>query len=378
MKNVFPSFFCFLFAAIAFAAEERYPVKETLQPYVDQGHLAGVVTVVADKNEVIQLDAVGFADLEKRTPMGGDTVFWIASQTKPVTAVAVMMLVEEGKLDLDAPVVQYLPELAALNVIAEQDEKHTLLVPVETPVTLRHLLSHTSGMAWVPLLQQKHKIDILPLSEALTTCEMTPLKNQPGKEYLYSNMGVNVAATAVERVSGMPFETFLDKRLFEPLGMDDTTFWPSGDQLDRLAPVYRLDNDKTTLVSCEVVHLTYPLDRRSIRFPEAAGGLFSTPNNLVTFYQMLQGEGEFRGTRILKPESVKEIRKKQTGDLPNGYGLCVDAGGGVFGHGGACGTISKVDTNTGLVYLYFVQEAGLPQAGEAQNAFFRLVIPETR
>jgi CubicO group peptidase (beta-lactamase class C family) len=361
-----------LFAVTLFSAEP-FPVKNALQPYIDNNELAGIVTVIGDKDNVLQLDAFGYANVDAKIPMSGETVFWIASQSKPITAVAVLMLVDEGKLDLDIPVTKYLPELNELRVAVKEDEKRTVLVPVETPITLRHLLSHSSGMVWVPPLQQKHKIDLLPFSKALTTCVMTPLKSQPGTEHSYSNMGVNIAATVVERVSGMLFEDFLEQRLFKPLGMKDTTFYPTPEQQKRLAEVYAWNNDTKTFKRVENGQLTYPLENRQIRYPEAAGGLYSTPNDLVKFYQMLLGEGEFHGVRFLKPESVKEMWKKQPGHLPQGYGLCVGTGGGVFGHGGACGTDSKVDTNLHLVYLYFVQERGLAKNNEARETFYKIV-----
>ncbi len=372
MAKYFWALFVVALGSVACLAQ-NFPVREALEPYVKNGDLPGIVTVIATKDSVLQIDAIGECNLENKTPMSENTLFWIASQSKPITAVAVMMLVDEGKLSLTEPVTTYLPELAGLKVIAEQNEKHTLLVSVTTPITLEHLLSHTSGMVWVPPLQQKFGIDVLPLSQSLTTCLMTPLKSQPGTEYSYSNMGVNVAATVVERVSGMPFETFLEKRLFEPLGMKETTFWPTSEQLERLALVYRLDKEAGKLVSTPISQLTYPLDNRDIRFPEAAGGLFSTPKELVRFYQMLQGNGIYDGKRILSEEAVREIQKEHPAGLNTHYGLCVSTGGGVYGHGGACGTDSKVNTNNGRVLLYFIQEEGLPKAGEARDAFFRLV-----
>jgi CubicO group peptidase (beta-lactamase class C family) len=372
MKRIIFSLVLCLFV-FSVSADDKFPVKETLEPYVKNGDLAGIVTVIADKDKILQLNTLGYADLEQKRPITEDSLFWIASQSKPVTAVAAMILVDEGKLNLDDPVTKYLPELKDLKVIKEQNEKETILVPVDKPITLRHVLSHTSGMVYLPILQAKNKIDILPFSQALYTCAMTPLKAQPGTAHIYSNMGVDIAATVVERVSGLPFETFLEQRLFEPLGMKDTTFFPTTEQLQRLVIAYTQDKDTGKLIPERIGQLSYPLDNRPARYAEAGGGLFSTPKNLVRFYQMLQGKGEFQGKRILKPESVEEIAKKQTGDLPNGYGLCTATGGGSFGHGGAYGTESKVDTKTGLVLLYIVQEVRLPKAGEARSAFFQAV-----
>ena len=364
---VFP--FVLLFALTLFA--EQFPVKEAVEPFVGES-IAGAVTVVADKDKVLQLDVFGYANLEDRVPMSADTPIWIASQSKPITAVAVMMLVEEGKLGLDNPITDYLPELAELRVGVKQDNGNILLVPVEKPITLRLLLSHKSGMEWVPPLQQKHGIDVLPFSKAITACVMTPLKSQPGTEHSYSNMSINIAATAVERVTEMLFEDFLQKRLFDPLGMKDTTFWPTPEQMKKTAVIYQKDKASGKLVAVPNNQLTYPLEDRKIRFPEAAGGLFSTPNDLVKFYQMLLGQGEFHGVRFLKPESVAEISKKQLG-FPHDYGLGTAVKDGVFGHAGACGTDSKVDTNLNLTYLWFVQQQGIPEANKAKDAFFKAV-----
>jgi len=372
MKKMIVSllFVIFLLNPAVFAQD--FPVRETLESYVKSGDLPGMVTIIATQDKILQVDTLGFSNIEKQTPMSESTVFWIASQSKPVTAVAVMILVDEGKLFLTEPVTTYLPELGELRVIAEQDDEHTLLVPLERPITLEHLLSHTSGMVWAPPLQLKFGIDVLPLSKSLMTCAMTPLQSQPGTKYSYSNMGINMAATVVERVSGMPFEAFLEKRIFEPLGMKETTFYPTAEQLERQALVYRFDKEQGKLVATPNRELTYPLDDKKIRFPEAAGGLFSTPRELVRFYQMLQGNGVYDGKRILSEEAVREIRKRHPDGLEINYGLGVVTNGKVFGHGGACGTDSMVNTNNGRVILYFIQEEGLAKAGEAREAFFRI------
>ena len=369
-KQIF--FFLFLVLLVPALFAESFPVKAAVEPFVGENGVAGAVTVVADKDKVLQLDVFGYANLEDNVPMSGDTPIWIASQSKPITAVAVMMLVEEGKLDLDKPITDYLPELAELRVGVKQEDGNTLLVPLTSPITLRLLLSHKSGMVWVPSLQQKHRIDVLPFSKAITTCVMTPLKSQPGTEHSYSNMGINIAATAVEQVTEMPFEDFLQKRLFAPLGMQATTFWPTSEQMKKLAIIYRRDKESGRLVPVPNSQLTYPLEDRKIRYPEAAGGLFSTPNDLVKFYQMLLGKGEYHGVRLLKPESVAAIAEKQLG-FPHDYGLGFRTKGGVFGHAGAAGTDSLVDTNLDLTYLWFVQEQGIPEAGKAKEAFFTVV-----
>lgn len=373
MKHIIFTLFIIL-TCVATTAAEEYPVPDALAPFMEAGDVPGMVTIVADRERVIQMDAMGKANIEAGVPMTGNTFFWIASQSKPFTAVAVMMLVEDGKLSLDEPITTYLPELAALRVLAEKDAEKTVLVPVDKPITLRHLLSHTAGLAWItPIHTRMGVIDCMPLEQMVVACAMTPLDRQPGTKYAYSNMGIEIAAAAVQRASGMPFEAFLQQRIFDPLEMKDTTFWPTEEQLTRMALAYRWDGEAKKLIAVNTPQLTYPLTDRIRRYPAGAGGLFSTPWDLVRFYQMLLGEGEFRGKRLLKPESVREIAKKQTGDLPDGYGLGSISADALFGHGGQCGTESLVDTRRDRVYMFITQEWTCPRAGEAKATFFKTV-----
>ncbi|MDR3111069.1 MAG: beta-lactamase family protein [Planctomycetaceae bacterium] len=371
MKKITIVSLCCLFAAQTLLAEE-IPVKQVLEPYIQNGDLTGIVTVTANRNKVLQVDSLGYANIDEKIQMNHDTLFWIASQSKPIAAAGVMILVDEGKLNLDDPVTKYLPELNELRVAVNASSGVTVLVPLERQITIRNLLSHSSGMIWNTTLQQKHKIDVLPFSKTLTICASTPLKAQPNTEYSYSNMGVNVAATVVERITGIPFEKFLEQRIFQPLGMKDTTFYPSDEQVKRLAQVYA-KGDGNKLRQSDTGQLTYPLNNNPTRYPEAAGGLFSTPDDLVKFYQMLLNECEYHDAKILKPESVREMWKNQTEHLKQHYGLGLTTSEGRYGHAGACGTDSVVDTNNDLVYLYFVQEQGLPKSNEAKQKFYNCV-----
>jgi CubicO group peptidase (beta-lactamase class C family) len=361
--------FCSIFLCSFVTAADRFPVAEALDPFIKNGELPGVVTVIADKETILQVDTLGYADLESQRPMKSDTTFWIASQTKPVTAVAVMILVDEGKLSLTEPITTYLPELANLKVVAKKTEDRTVLVPVDKPITLAMVLSHTAGFEFLTPFQEKHSIDSLPMSRYGTTVVMTPLRTQPKTAYHYSNIGINLAGAVVERVAGIPYEEFLQKRIFEPLGMNDTTFFPNADQLKRLAATYSLNEAKTKLVPSQTGLMTYPLDRPD-RYAEPGGGLFSTPTDLVKFFQMLADNGEFKGKRILSEAAVKEIHTPQTGLLNVPYGLGVTTNNGVFGHGGALGTDALVNTNNGRVLLYFIQHQGLGKSEEAKQKFF--------
>jgi CubicO group peptidase (beta-lactamase class C family) len=198
-------------------------IAAALRPFVDNHTLAGAVTLVADREKVLSLEAVGFADIAARVPMMVRALFWIASQSKPITAAALMMLVDDGKLRLDDPIEKYLPEFREQWLVVERDKEHMVLKKPSQPVTVRHLLSHTSGMPFASVMEQP-TLDRLPLRDAVRSYAMTPLQSEPGTKYQYSNAGINTAGRLIEVVSGMAYEDFLDQRLFRPLGMKDTTF----------------------------------------------------------------------------------------------------------------------------------------------------------
>ncbi|QEH34589.1 Esterase EstB [Aquisphaera giovannonii] len=354
-------------------AQESAPASKTIaaavRPYVERHALAGAVTLVADKDRVLSVDAVGYADISGGKPMKADALFWIASQSKPITATAFMMLVDEGKVKLDDPVAKYLPEFRQLWVAAEKDDSHILLTRPAHPITIREILSHTSGLPFASAAEQP-TLDLLPLRVGALTYAMTPLQSQPGTRYSYSNAGINTAGRIIEVVSGMPYEEFLAKRLFEPLGMRDTTFRPSGPQLDRLAKPYKPDAAKTGLEETTVTQLRYPLDDPK-RQPMPAGGLFSTAHDLSRFCRMVLNGGELDGRRYLSRGSVAAMTTKQTPEpLKEGYGLGWSTDGKTFGHGGAYATNMTIGTRTGLITIWLVQHAGFPGDGEkSQGAF---------
>ena len=200
-------------------------VSKVLQPYVDSGELPGFVTVVAKADKVLSMECLGYQDIAKNKKMEPNSLFWIASQSKPIAGAAVMMLVDEGKLNLDEPITTYLPELKDMKVSRVSRENWQVTERVTQPITLRQLLTHTSGMSWVAGVQERAgKIDVLPFSLSLYVTAMTPLIAEPGEKFSYSNQSINIAATIVERISGITYADFLLKRIFEPLGMTNTTF----------------------------------------------------------------------------------------------------------------------------------------------------------
>jgi CubicO group peptidase (beta-lactamase class C family) len=343
-------------------------VAGSLQPFIDRHVLAGAVTLVASKDKTLDLGAVGYADLAAKKEMQKDDLFWIASMSKPITASAFMMLVDEGKIRLDDPVTKYLPEFRDQWLTVEQDKQHLLLRRPEHPVTVRNLLSHTSGLPFKSALEEP-TLDLLPLRIAVRSYAMTPLLYEPGTKYQYSNAGINTAGRIIEVVSGMPYEQFLDQRLFGPLGMKDTTFWPNEKQIARLAKSYRPKNKESGLVEIKIGQLKYPLDNKE-RQPMPAGGLFSTATDVARFCQMVLNKGTFNGKRILSEDAVKQMTSKQTGDeVKDNYGLGWNAGE-TCGHGGAHATGMRINRKTGLITVWMVQHAGFPgDGGKAHGVF---------
>jgi CubicO group peptidase (beta-lactamase class C family) len=345
-------------------------IVAALQPFVDGQTLAGAVVLVADKDKVLCVETVGYANLGAKKPMPADALFWIASQSKPITATALMMLVDEGKVDVDDPVAKYLPEFKNLWLAAEQDQDHVLLKRPQHAITVRNVLSHTSGLPFKSAMEQP-TLDLLPLRVGALSYAMTPLEFEPESQYKYSNAGINTAGRIIEVVSGMPYEDFLQQRLFDPLGMRDTTFWPNEEQLSRLAKSYKPGQDNTGLEKTIVTQLKYPLDDRR-RQPMPAGGLFSTAADVGRFCQMVLGGGEFAGKRYLSPAAVEQMTSKQTPEaLKDQYGFGWATGGGGFGHGGAYATNMSIDPKRGLITVFMVQHAGFPGNGRESLAAFR-------
>ena len=258
----------------ALHAAEQATLAPILQPFVDKQTLAGAVVLVADPNKVLDLEAVGWQDIAAKKPMRTDSLFWIASQSKPLTCTAMMILVDEGKVSVDDPVEKYLPEFKGQMFVSEKDAEHQLLKKPQRPMRIGDLMSHTSGLpSSTPFL--KPTLDALPLEKAVLMNTVLPLQAEPGTHYQYSNPGMSTVGRLVEVISGMPYDRFMDERIFQPLGMKDTTFWPSDEQLSRLAKSYKPAADKTGLEETTIGGLRYPLSDRT-RYPFPAGGLFST------------------------------------------------------------------------------------------------------
>jgi CubicO group peptidase (beta-lactamase class C family) len=364
-----------LFAGAQTAAvpgEKTQPdaIQSYLQPLVANHTIAGAVTLVANKDHTIYLESVGYQDLMAKAPMPTNALFWIASTSKPMTVTAFMMLVDEGKINLDDPVEKYLPEFHGQMVRpANPDSKPTAqgvpdsqkavpLVPADHPILVREILSHTSGLPYTSTAEPG-ALDMLPLKDAVRSYAADPLIYQPGTDYKYSNEGINTAARIIEVVTGMPYERFMQERLFDPLDMKDTTFWPNAEQIGRLAQTYKLDPQTKSLVEVPVAQLTYPLNDRQHRYPMPAGGLFSTAEDVSKFCRMILNGGVLNGKRYLSPQALHAMTITENmglGKTDYGFAWSITKSG--FGHGGAYKNAMNIDTTTGRILVFMVQQQG--------------------
>lgn len=351
------------------------PVSSAMQAFVDKHELAGAVTLVWRGDQLICHEAVGYQDLETKTPMAKDSLFWIASMTKPITAMGVMMLIEEGKLSLDDPVAKHLPEFRGQMLLKEKTADQIVLVKPARAITIKDLMTHTSGLVGKSPLDEE-ALDVLTLKEAVMTYALSPLQFEPGSKWSYCNPGINTLGRLIEVASGEEYAKFMDKRFFKPLKMKDTTFWPSaGNVKKRLATSYKPDADGKGLEPTTVKYLTAPYSSKK-RSPLAAGGLFSTAEDLLKLYQMVLNGGELDGKRYLKAETIKLMTQNHTGDLKasftegmgmglgfhvvmNPTGVTSTLSPGTFGHGGAHGTQGWIDPVKKTIHILLIQRAGL-------------------
>jgi len=339
-----------------------------LLPLIENRALAGAVTLIADRDEILHLEASGYADLAAQQPMAPDTLFWIASVTKPITATALMMLVDEGKVGLDDPVERYLPEFKDRWVLAEETADRRVLQRAVQPLQVRHLLSNTSGLPFRSPLETP-TLDLYPLSLGVGGYGMLPLQSEPGSRYGYSNAGFNSAGRIIEVVSGLSYEAFLAERLFVPLGMRETTFRPNREQLSRLARSYRPNPETQALEAMQIDQLFHPLDDPR-RQPMPAGGLFSTAADVAAFAQMILQKGVRHGRRYLSAAAVEAMTVKQTAPEivdAYGFGWGIDETG--FGHGGAYKNNFHIDPQAGRIAILMVQQAGEWGTEEGKTIF---------
>ena len=327
----------------------------------------GAVTVVATRDSVLRMNAQGWADPEHKSFMRVDSIFWIASMSKPITAIAVLMLMEDGKLSLDDPIAKYVPELAGLKTADGKTPR----------ITIRHLLTHTSGMGEATDEESK---TARTLSDLIPAFASKPLAFEAGSKWQYSQSGILTLGRIVEIVSGVPFEVFLRNHIFDPLGMKDTTFYLSEAQMPRWVIPARRESEQ--LVPAEIGLLNgHPPTWRD-HYPASNGGLFSTAPDYTRLAQMLLNGGALDGRRYLTAESVHMMSTVHTGDMVtgftpgNGWGLGVGIvrqpqgvtamlSPGTFGHGGGYGTQFWIDTERGVALIMMIQRSNFKNADES-------------
>lgn len=334
-------------------------IPERMKAFVAGGATAGTVTLIQRNGVLARLDAAGWQDREAKLAMKPDTIFQIASMTKPVTGAAIMILVDEGLVALTDPVEKHLPEFRGQ--VLSGGRKPT------RPPTLRDLLTHTSGMpggtpaAVSDIFQRRDRT----LEEAVLIYSQQRLLSEPGAQWRYSNMGIATLGRIVEVASGMAYHRFLKERIFEPLGMKDTFFFPPKEKHGRIAAMYSYDNGKLTRAEFE-------LYREGAKYPAPEGGLYSTASDMAAFYQMMLNGGVFQSKRILSPAAVAAMTAVHTGELKAGFapgvgyglswGVVRDNDGifrlnstGAYGHGGAWRTYGWIDPAKKLVGVIMMQ-----------------------
>lgn len=353
-------------ADVGFSAEKLDEIAPALQGYVDKGQTPGFLTAVARKGKIVHFETVGMRDVENEKPVEADTIFRIYSMSKPITSVAVMILYQDGHFQLDDPVEKYIPEFKDMKVFnEEQTETHD----AKTKMTIKHLLTHTSGLVYgwgdKPIDKLYSELRIFrrgsTLEEMVQKLAKIPLLHEPGQRWTYG-VSTDVLGYLVEVVSGMPFEDFLQNRLFLPLGMVDTAFSVPKEKVEKFAALYRPTEEGGLRLARNA-----PLANDDVSFfPSGGGGLVSTTADYLRFCQMLLNGGELDGIRILSEENVKLMRyphfQRRRGAFGLGFGIARGENNdearrskGSFSWGGAAATIFWIDPENELVAVLMTQ-----------------------
>ncbi|WP_109488733.1 serine hydrolase domain-containing protein [Occallatibacter savannae] len=352
-------------------------IPERMEHFVDEKTVAGVVTLVAHGKDVVEFDAQGMADIEANRKMQKDTIFQIMSMTKPVTAIGIMMLAEEGKLSLRDSVDQYLPEFKNLQVRTNTGPDAARVAEPEHAITIRDLLTHTAGMtdsAPAAIGSYQSAMNV-PLDEVVRQLAKERLLFQPGTAWSYSSAGIEILGRIIEACSGQKYEDFIAARILRPLGMKDSFFFPPSDKVARIAMVYVSKEGKLVPAPATILGGDPTKHRAGSVFSAPGWGLYSTAEDLLHLYQMMLNGGVYEGHRYLSPFSVHLMTEPHTSEIrPVGwmrgsdYGLAwevvTDPMGelaghtvGSYGHGGAFGTQGWIDPNNQLITIMLIQRA---------------------
>ena len=377
-----------LCAATAPAKETTF-VRDALQPFVDSGELPGAISILY-KDGVQEVACVGYADVAAKRPISLDDPYMQCSQTKGFCGVTIAILVEEGKLSLDDPVAKYLPEFGILWVQTSDKDGVRTLTKAKNTLTVRMVMNHTGGFPFE--LPNFHQMGgwsrRMPLRSVAATAASQPILFEPGTRAQYSNVGIDIGAAVVEKISGKRWEAFLKERVLDPLGMTSSGFWPTDAQLAHQIELYDVKGGTPAKRRSDNPSMQRPYGDDRV-FSSAGAGLWTTARDQLKFYKMLMnlGVGD-NGARILKEETVKNVlavssRPKGMG----GYSLGLnapenDADDQWFGHGGAWGTNCMVNWHRKQLKLWAVQLCGGPRPWDgarekAANAFFQTTLDTT-
>ena len=365
---------------VGVSGERLERIRPMLQSYVDKENLPGFLTVIARRGKIVHFETVGMRDIENKKPIASDTIFRIYSMSKPITSVAVMMLYEEGHFQLGTPVSKFIPEFENMKVY---NEDQTEILDAEGEVTIKHLLMHTAGFTYgwgnKPVDERYKELKIFETVMDLTPSEKLakmveklgtiPLVHEPGERWTYG-VSTDILGYLVEVVSGMPFEEFLQTRLFGPLGMVDTAFSVPLEKVNRFAALYR-PNKENGLERVE----NAPLANDEISFfPSGGGGLVSTAADYMRFCQMLLNGGALGGVRILGKKTVELMRYPHHEDwFGLGFAVVTDKeppnileSVGNFSWGGAAATTFWIDPEEELIGLLMTQLLSNPYPFQQQ------------
>lgn len=390
--------------SVGLSTERLKRINACFQRYIDQGKLAGVITVVSRDGQVAHLECQGMADIAAQRPMHVDDIFRIYSMSKAITTTALMMLMEEGRFRLNDPVSAYIPEFKEMQVIASVSDEQAALEPAKSQITIKHLLTHTAGLSYgfdeQDYLDQLYVKHVWRLPETkpgadtgdfIRAVSKLPLRFHPGTRYQYS-FAIDVLGYLIEVLSGMRFDAFLKARVFEPLGMVDTDFWVQPEKAGRLARVYGPDEKTGQLKDLEPGDTSRYFKPAS--FLSGGGGLVSTISDYLRFTQMILQGGELDGVRLLGRKTVELMTKNHLPDgifidpdKAFGFGLggyvlldVAKSGGlgsqGMWGWGGAASTKAWVDFEenlTGVLMVQYMPDGTYPLERDFWNMVYQAI-----
>ncbi len=369
---------------LGFSSHRLARINTAMQRYVDEKKLAGIVTLIARRGQVVHFEKFGMADIEAGRPMQLDTLFRIYSMTKPITTTAALMLLEEGRIRLADPISRYIPAFKAVKVLDNTTGSGVRFVDANQPITIHHLMTHTAGLSYgfddnvyIDELYRKHVWEPIETAPGLTLEEFVgevaklPLAYQPGTLYRYS-VATDVLGFLVQVVSGMPLDEFLKQRILEPLGMVDTDFYVSPEKVERFSTVYGPGEEQGQLKvvdASQTSHYAMPA-----RFVSGGGGLVSTAGDYLRFGRMLLNKGELDGVRLLGRKTVELMTTNHMPigaqpfpeDAFTGFGLGVSVllelrqskllgSPGTFGWGGAANTNFWIDPKEEVIGILMLQ-----------------------